>query len=85
MSELNQSFRQLERFLFRGAPERAESTYERDSNAYVNDRITGRPQFFDEHDCAGTEGYKLIAVITHHSDGRTEIVRKDGKSDIAIS
>ena len=38
---LNQ-IRELEFFLFRGVPEEAETVFERDSNAYVDQRTTRR-------------------------------------------
>jgi len=71
------AIRQFERFLFRGVPERPESTWQRDINANVVDRHTGRSQLFEQQNKYDPAEWQLISTIIYRPDQeQIEIVRE---------
>jgi hypothetical protein len=61
MANPYRSNRQFERLLFRGVPEHAETIWERDTNAIVTDRCTGKSQL--EQLNQNDQDLELIAKI----------------------
>lgn len=75
------AIRQFERFLFRGVPERPESTWQRDINANVVDRNTGRSQLSEQQPEYDRAKWRLIARIIYKPDQeKIEIVREQDTS-----
>jgi hypothetical protein len=56
-----QAFRQLERQLFLGVPEKPESFWQRDGNNAVTDRLTGRSVVADHNGSISLDGARIIA------------------------
>lgn len=75
------AIRQFERFLFRGVPERPESTWQREINANVVDRCTGRSQISEQQYEYDTSKWQLISTIIYRPDQeQIEIVREQDTS-----
>ena len=82
------AFRQFERKLFHGVPERPETSWGRDSNTLVPERVTGKSQFASDADEASLAKAKIIATIKyrhdsdeatfHRPNGQTEVVEDTG-------
>jgi hypothetical protein len=89
------AFRQLERKLFHGVPERPETSWGRDSNTLVPDRLTGRSQFGSEVSNRSLRNAKIIATIKygdesdevtyHRPDGQTQVIEDTGIGDLRRS
>jgi hypothetical protein len=65
MSDPYRAFRQLERQIFRGVPEQPEPLWQRDLNAHVPERLTGRSQLPDGLPSAAIAGAMLIATVVY--------------------
>jgi hypothetical protein len=66
MANPYRAFRQLERQIFRGVPEQPEPIWQRDLNAHVPERLTGRSQLVDGlRGSAATDGATLIGTIVY--------------------
>lgn len=59
------AFRQLERQIFRGVPEQPEPLWQRDLNAHVPERLTGRSQLPDFLPAAIIAEATLIATVVY--------------------
>lgn len=77
------AIRQFERFLFRGVPERPESIWQRNLNANVIDRYTGRSQLSQKQFEYDTTKWRLISTVIYRPDQeQIEIVREQDTSQI---
>jgi hypothetical protein len=86
------AFRQFERKLFQGVPERPETSWGRDSNALVPERLTGRSQFAPDANEESPGKGRIIATIKyrpdsdeatfHRPDGQTEVVEDTGTGEL---
>ena len=74
MANPYRAFRQLERKIFRGVPEHPESVWQREHNAHVPERLTGKSQLDVGLPSAVTEGATLIATIVYQADFSEQIV-----------
>lgn len=72
------AFRQLERQIFRGVPEQPEPILQRDLNAHVPERLTGRSQLSIGLPTEATDGGTLIATIIYR--GEAEEIIYEGSS-----
>jgi hypothetical protein len=74
MTNPYRAFRQLERQIFRGVPEQPEPILQRDLNAHVPERLTGRSQLAGGlRGAVATDGATLIATIVY-TEGTEKIV-----------
>ena len=73
------AFRQLERKIFRGVPEQPEPTWERDPNAHVPERLTGRSQRA-EFTAASDLGGRVIATFIYRPDDQVVEVEAPARS-----
>ncbi len=68
MANPYRAFRQLERKIFRGVPEQPEPVWQRDLNAHVPERLTGRSQLGNGLPTAATDSGRLISTIVYRPD-----------------
>jgi hypothetical protein len=59
------AFRQLERMLFLGVPERPEPFWEREGNSEMQGRFTGRSQLADQVLSLPLQGGQMIGTIVY--------------------
>jgi hypothetical protein len=79
MANPYRAFRQLERWLFRGVPEHPEPTWQRDFNALVRDRQTGKSQLSYEPS-RRPKGRRIVTIIYRPDVEEIEYVYEaDGK------
>lgn len=71
MSEYNRIIRKFERLVFNGVPEKPEPNYERELNADVNDRFTGKSQILSQSLVPNKENLRKIADIYFYPDSET--------------
>jgi hypothetical protein len=75
------AIRQFERFLFKGVPERPESTWQREINANFTDRYTGKSQLSEQQFEYDTDNWRLISTVIYRPDQeQIEIVREQDTS-----
>jgi hypothetical protein len=71
---LYRAYRQLERLLFSGVPERPESMWEREGSHESWDRVTGRPPVSNNGGVVSLEGAETIATITYSPESDEVVV-----------
>jgi hypothetical protein len=76
MANPYRAFRQLERKIFRGVPEQPEPISQRDINAHVAERITGRSQRGGGVPNSAIENAKLIATVIFNFDSQEVFVER---------
>ena len=64
-ANLYRAYRQLERMLFRGVPERPESMWEREGSNESTGRVTGKPLVSSNGRSVSLEGAQTLATITY--------------------
>lgn len=78
MADPYRAIRQLERFLFRGVPEKPQPMWPGDQNTYAPGRFTGRPQTPEEPIDRETFDGLLITTIIYRPDAKeVEVVPGD--------
>lgn len=70
------AFRQLERQLFLGVPERPELFWQRDGNNAVTDRLTGRSIVSDHNGSISLDGARVIAKTIYRPKTMQVSVRR---------
>ncbi len=74
------AFRRFERFLFRGVPEHPEPNWEREINANIVDRHTGKSHLIKHQNSHQRRQAEVIATITFKPQERQiEVVHKCDK------
>lgn len=62
------AFRRMERKVFDGVPEQPEPVWERDTNANVAERATGRSQFSNAVQAAALASAPVVAILRYSAD-----------------
>ena len=76
MAENYKSLRRFERLLFSGVPEAPEPSYQRELNAIVPERYTGKSQLVDSNEVEESVDSILIAEITYFVDQETIEIKR---------
>lgn len=80
MANPYRAFRQLERKIFRGVPEQPEPVWQRDLNAHVAERLTGKSQLTSSLPSAATEGATLISTVVYRPASEEILYEEPGPS-----
>lgn len=74
-TNLYRAYRQLERLLFSGVPERPESMWEREGSHESWDRVTGRPPTSNPG-AVSLEGAETLATITYSPESDEVVIER---------
>ena len=84
-TNLYRAYRQLERLLFFGVPERPEPMWERETSHESSDRLTGRALVSSDGSSVSLEGAQTLATITYDPEsGQVEYESRISKRLQAI-
>lgn len=75
MSESNRIIRKFERLVFKGVPEKPESSYERESHGYLDGRVTGKASIQNGFADLDDPDLITIATVTRYLDQEKTVVQ----------